>query len=236
MFEDKHLVIVGGSSGIGLRVARRALAQGARVTIGGRSQSRLDQAIATLPGAHGFIVDSTSRGSLQAFFARTGRIDCLFTPGASYQVGGFADSDQALAESPFRGKFWAQYWAVHAALPQLADDAAIVLVSGAASARPLKGGTAYAAANAAVEGLGRALAVELAPRRVNVIAPGTLDGELWQSRPQAMREAVFAYTAASTLLGRVGTVDDAADAALFLLGNAYTTGSCLYPDGGYSLR
>lgn len=237
MFQDKHLVVIGGSSGIGLRVARTAAQQGARVTIGGRSQARLDSALESIGnGARGLVVDSASRESLGAFFAQAGALDLLFTPGTSYVVGGFADSDAATAQSPFEGKFWAQYWAVHAALPYLAPEACVVLVSGAASARPIKGGAAYAACNAAIEGLGRALATELAPRRVNVIAPGTLDGELWQGRSAEVRDSAFAAYAQATLLKRVGRVEDAAQAALFLLANRYTTGSTLYPDGGYALR
>lgn len=234
---NKTLAIIGGSSGIGLRAARQAAAQGARVIIGGRDPQRLQQAQQQIGhDARAIPVDATSRESLQALFAATGTIDALFTPGASYQVGPFADDDAALARSPFDGKFWPQYWAVHAALPHLAAEASIVLVAGAAGARPVNGAAAYAACNSAIEGLGRALATELAPRRVNVISPGTLDGELWQGRPAAVREAAFEHYAEVTLLRRVGTVEDAADAALFLLGNPSMTGSTLYPDSGYVLR
>ncbi len=236
VFSNRTLVVIGGSSGIGLRLAIRAAAAGARVVIGARDPLRLQQATERIGhGAEGWTVDACDRNSLQAFFAHLSRVDLLFTPGASYQVGPFANEDAALAESPFKGKFWPQYWAVHAALPLLAADAAIVLVAGAAGARPIKGGTAYAACNAAIEGLGRGLATELAPRRVNVISPGTLDGELWRSRNAAQREAAFDHARVNTLLGREGAVDDAADAAFYLLANGYTTGSTLYPDGGYSL-
>ncbi|WP_423163138.1 SDR family oxidoreductase [Stenotrophomonas maltophilia] len=234
---NKTLAIIGGSSGIGLRAASRAAAQGAQVIIGGRDPQRLQQALLKVGhGARAIPVDGTSRDSLQAFFAGTGMIDALFTPGASYQVGSFVADNAALAYSPFDGKFWPQYWAVHAALPYLEADASIVLVAGAAGARPANGAAAYAACNSAIEGLGRALATELAPRRVNVISPGTLDGELWQGRPAALREAAFAHYADVTLLRRVSTVEDAADAALFLLGNPAMTGSTLFPDGGYVLR
>ncbi|UXL28954.1 SDR family oxidoreductase [Stenotrophomonas maltophilia] len=234
---NKTLAIIGGSSGIGLRAACQAAAQGAQVVIGGRDPQRLQQALLQVgQDARAIPVDGTSRDSLQAFFAGIGTIDALFTPGASYQVGSFAGDGAALAYSPFNGKFWPQYWAVHAALPYLTAEASIVLVAGAAGARPVNGAAAYAACNSAIEGLGRALATELAPRRVNVISPGTLDGELWQGRPAALREAAFAHYADVTLLRRVATVEDAADAALFLLGNPAMTGSTLFPDNGYVLR
>jgi len=236
VFSNRTLVVVGGSSGIGLRLAMRAAAAGAEVIIGGRDPVRLANAVERIGhGARGASVDSRDRGSLQRFFAPIAQVDMLFTPGASYQVGAFASDDVGLAQSPFDGKFWPQYWAVHAALPKLSNDAAIVLVAGAAGARPIKGGTAYAACNAAIEGLARGLATELAPQRVNVISPGTLDGELWQARPAAQREAAFDHARRSSLLQREGGVEDAADAAFYLLGNRYTTGSTLYPDGGYAL-
>jgi NAD(P)-dependent dehydrogenase (short-subunit alcohol dehydrogenase family) len=236
-FDGKTLVVIGGSSGIGLRAARQAALEGADVIIGGRDRQRLDAALAQIGhGARGGCVDAGSPAALDAFFANVPRIDLLFTPGSSYRIGDFASTDQTLVDSPFAGKFWPQYWAVQRALPRLTQDAAIVLVSGAASARPLRGAPAYAACNAAIEGLARALATELAPRRVNAIAPGTLDGDLWQRRDAAVREAAFAHYADATLLGRVGHVEDAADAALFLLGNRYTTGTTLFVDGGYALR
>lgn len=72
--------------------------------------------------------------------------------------------------------------------------------------------------------------------RVNVIAPGTLDGELWQSRSPKARESAFSHYAQATLLKRIGTVEDAAEAALFLMNNPYMTGATLSPDGGYTLR
>lgn len=237
MSRDKTLVVIGGSSGIGLRTAQLAAERGINVVVGGRSQDRLDSALARLGGvARGYTVDSASRESLAAFFGHIDSIDMLFTPGASYRVGSFADSPPEVAESPFAHKFWGQYWAVHAALPKLTERASVVLMSGAAGARPVKGGAAYAACNAAVEGLARGLATELAPRRVNVLAPGTVDSDLWRRRPAEHRDAAFSGYRAATLLGEVGRVDDVADAALFLLTNGSMTGSTLFADGGYVLR
>src|SRR5690606_17801379 len=103
-------------------------------------------------------------------------------------------------------------------------------------ARPLKGAAAYAACNSAIESLGRALALELAPVRVNTVSPGTIDGHLWRSRPDAVREPAFAHYASITALGRPGTEDEVADTVVFLMQNSFMTGTTLYPDGGYTLR
>jgi NAD(P)-dependent dehydrogenase (short-subunit alcohol dehydrogenase family) len=233
--EDRTVVVIGGGSGIGLEVARRAALDGAKVHLGGRTASKLAAAAEPM-GATWQVVDSTDQDSLAAFFGALDRVDHLFTPGASYVVGPMRELSDEDAASPFETKFWGQYHAVKHAVPRLAPDASIVLMSGAASVRPPGAAPAYVACNAAIEGLGRGLAVELAPVRVNVVAPGTIDGNLWAQRPAAVRESSFAQYSRDTLLHRVGRESEVADAVLYLFGNSYTTGSTLYPDGGYALR
>lgn len=231
----RTVVIIGGGSGIGLEVARRSALAGAKVHLGGRTPEKLSTAVKEVGGTWQ-VVDSTDQESLAAFFGALDRVDHLFTPGASYTVGPLRELSDEDAASPFVTKFWGQYHAVKHAVPRLAPDASIVLMSGAASVRPPGAAPAYVACNAAVEGLGRGLAVELAPVRVNVVAPGTIDGNLWAGRPADVREASFAQYRADTLLHRVGKESEVADAVLYLFGSTYTTGSTLYPDGGYALR
>ncbi|MEV8633976.1 SDR family oxidoreductase [Streptosporangium sp. NPDC051023] len=233
----RTVVIVGGGSGTGLQVARRVLAQGARVVLGGRTERKLAAAASELGAAATWrVVDNTDRGSLAAFFHDLDRIDHLFTPAASYQVGPMLKLTDEEAESPFTSKFWGQYHAVKYAAPKLAADGSVVLMSGAASVRPPVAAPAYVACNAAIEGLGRGLAVELAPVRVNVVSPGTIDGNLWSQRPEEMREAAFAQYRRDTLLHRLGTEEEVADTVVFLFTNGYMTGSTLFPDGGYAFH
>ncbi|MER5888636.1 SDR family oxidoreductase [Streptomyces sp. NPDC001941] len=234
---DRTVVLIGGGSGIGLRVAHQAVAAGARVVLGGRTEERLASAARELGAAATWrTVDVTDDASLAAFFDGLDRVDHLFTSAADYQVGPLRELGPREAESPFASKFWGQYHAVRHAAPALSPDGSVVLMAGAAGARPPGPAPAYAACNAAIEGLGRGLAVELAPVRVNVVSPGTIDGDLWARRPAAAREAAFAQYRRDTLLHRVGGEDEVAHAVLFLFTNGYTTGSTLYPDGGYTLR
>lgn len=237
VFRNKHVAIIGGSSGIGFSVAKRLAGEGARIVLGGRDLIRLQEASRELgPSVRAVQVDLEDKASIAAFFEAAGPLDHLFAPGASYRYGDLLEIADEVAESPFRSKFWGQYYAVKQALPQLSKDGSIVLMSGAAGARPLGTASAYAACNSAIEGLGRALALELAPIRVNVVSPGTIDSALWQRRPAELREAAYRGFAEATALGRVGHVEEVADAVVYLLGNTYTTGSVLYPDGGYTLR
>jgi NAD(P)-dependent dehydrogenase (short-subunit alcohol dehydrogenase family) len=235
--ENARVVIIGGGSGIGMAVAQKAIGAGATVVIGGRNENRLAQATGSLgPAASYRQVDTADKSSIRSFFAGIGRFQHLFTPAATYALGPIDEIDDETAESPFRSKFWGQYWAVRDALPHIDEAGSITLMAGAAGARPLKGASAYAACNSAIEGLGRALAVEIAPIRVNTISPGTIDGHLWGQRPEAEREAAFSHYAQIALAGRPGTEDEVAQAVLFLMENRFMTGSVLYPDGGYTLR
>lgn len=236
MEQIKTYAIIGGSSGIGFATAQQLIARGDRVYIGGRDPARLQGALDRLgPRATGQVVDTGDRAALADFFAAAPQLVGLFTPAASYQTGAFRDGDPASSEGLFAAKFWGQYWATLAALPALREDAAVVLMSGAASARPI-GAPAYAACNAALEGLARGLAIELAPLRVNCLSPGTTDSDLWRNRAEDIRNSAYMAWAGMTVQGRPATVQEQAHAAIFLLDNTHMTGSTLYCDGGYTLR
>lgn len=237
ILKDKTIVVIGGSAGIGLTVAQAAIERGAKVVIGARDPLKLTQAADVLGSrAKALQVDTADHASLAAFFQSTGLFDHLFISAATYKVVGLESDDEQAIESPLRSKFWGQYWAVKLAIPYLAKDGSVTLMAGAAGARPIKGGAVYAACNSAIEGLGRGLAIDLAPIRVNTISPGTIDGHLWQSRPPEVRQSAFEHYSQIALAGRPGTEAEIADTVLYLMGNSFMTGSTLYPDGGYTLR
>ncbi|MGC0362028.1 NAD(P)-dependent dehydrogenase (short-subunit alcohol dehydrogenase family) [Rhodococcus sp. 27YEA15] len=233
----KTVVLIGGGTGIGLQVAHLAVDAGAQVVLGGRTAVKLEAAVAELgESARWFTVDTSDDASVAAFFDNVPSVDAIFTTAADYQVGSFREQTVDEAASPFTSKFWGQYRVVRAALDKLTPTASVVLMSGAASVRPPAAAAAYVAANAAIEGLGRGLAVELSPVRVNSVAPGTIDGHLWGQRPAQVREAAFSWSAERAVVGRVGTEAEIAHAVFYLFTNTYTTGSTLYTDGGYALR
>jgi len=235
--EDRVVVLIGGGSGIGFEVARRVIAGGGSVVLGGRTPARLEAAVARLgERSRWHLVDISDLTSIDAFFETVPVVDGILTTAAEYVVGTIRELDLTDAASPFESKFWGQYRVVRSALDRLSPDASVVLMSGAASVRPPAAAPAYVAANAAIEGLARGLAVELAPIRVNAVSPGTIDGNLWAHRDEADRTASFAQYSADALLARPGREGEVADAVIHLLTNSFTTGSTLYVDGGYSLR
>lgn len=237
VFADRTVVLIGGGTGMGLEVARQVVAAGGRVVIGGRTRATLEAAAEDLGDqATWKLVDTSDASSVAHFFDDIDKVDGIFTTAATYVTGSIAELSIEDAATPFDSKFWGQYRVVKAALGKLSDDASIVLMSGAASVRPAGNAPAYTAANAAVEGLARGLAVELAPVRVNAIAPGTVDGHLWDQRDPEVRKAAFEFYTSISTIGRMGTEAEVAQAAVFLLINGVTTGSTLFPDGGYSFR
>ncbi|WP_458320056.1 SDR family oxidoreductase [Mycolicibacterium brisbanense] len=236
-FADRTVVLIGGGTGIGFAVAKLVVSGGGAVILGGRRADALAKAAAQLgPSATWHVVDTADDHSVEALFAQIDSVDGIFTTAATYITGSMRELSIGDAASPFVSKFWGQYRIVKAALPVLTADASIVLMAGAASVRPAGAAPAYVAANAAIEGLARGLAVELAPVRVNAISPGTVDGNLWNQRPPAVRQAAFDHFVNASTSGRLAREDEIAAAVVHLLLNSATTGSTLYPDGGYSLR
>lgn len=236
--ENKKIVLIGGGSGLGFEVARLCLSRGAEVVIAGRNTNRLSSACESLgPGATWHQVDVMDSESLERLFDRQASIDCLFSTAGVYVSGSMRHLTVEEAMTAFDAKFWGQYRAVKLALPRLSADASIVLMAGADSARPTAATPAYVACNSAMEGLGRGLAIELAPIRVNTISPGMMDGNFWLTRKsEAERAEALTRYGSRSPLGRVGTESEVAHGVVFLFESTFLTGSTLFLDGGFSLR
>lgn len=240
--ENKRVVIIGGSSGIGLATAVQAAEAGAHVVIAGRSKTRLEEAREQIAHVAGkgktgavsievYVLDNQDEQQIEQFFNQVGAFDHLFTPGAAYTRGPLI-SDRETAESCFKGKFWPQYFAAKYAAPYLSASGSITLMSGGFSQRPLEGGASYAACNGAIESLGKALAVELAPVRVNVVSPGTIWREGQEGTPRGEH---FKDYEKLSVLKRVGYNEEISHTVTYLMTNTFTTGSTLFVDGGYTM-
>lgn len=237
---DQHLLIVGGTSGIGLALAEAAVDEGARVTIAGRDAGRLEEAVLAIGGdVRGESVDVSDEDSIKALFARVGPIDHLIaTPGFDHSPALVAEADAAVVEKLFRTKFLGQYLLAKHAVSQLSESGSITLTSGVLSTRPAAGFAALASVNAGIEALGRTLALELSPRRVNVVSPGVIDtGKRFAHLEAAERTTKLQSTFGDALpVKRVGLPQDVAQAYLFAMQNPFLTGQTLTVDGGNSVR
>jgi NAD(P)-dependent dehydrogenase (short-subunit alcohol dehydrogenase family) len=234
-----RIVVTGGSSGIGLELARLAIEAGAgEVILAGRSAQRLAAAAQSLGGAcTTLVLDVTDESAVAQAFAALGPFDHLVTAAAGTYRGTVVELDTAKARELFESKFWGQHHCVKHGGPQVLDTGSITLFSGWISRKPMMGTGTLAAVDGAIEALGRVLALELAPVRVNTVVPGMIDTPLWSARltPEQRREH-FSKVAQSLPVGRAGTAVDVAHAVLFLMTNGFTTGAVLDVDGGQGTR
>lgn len=238
--EGERVLIVGGSSGMGLALARRCLAHGARVIIVGRDENRLGRARAALD-APAFLetvaADITQEAQVAELFERTGRLDHIVSTAAdiagAYEL--LPSLDLKAAQRVVASKFFGPLLLAKHGAPHLPATGSLTFTSGIAAHRPAVRGTIVAAINAALEGLVRALAVELAPIRVNAVSPGWVDTPIWSAVAGDRKAETLEAMARRLPVGRVGRPDDIADAIGFLLGNTFTTGTILHVEGGHRL-
>ncbi|CAI0896376.1 SDR family oxidoreductase [Serratia entomophila] len=228
----QKLVILGGSSGIGAAVAYAATARGADVVLASRRAAG-SQRQATECGLRIMQADITDERSLHALFAAVGAFDHLVIT-AGPQVSGklLADTAIAQAQADFNVKFWGTLRTVQAALPTLAPQGSITLTSGQLSRKYLSGQLIKTGINAAMEAVGKQLAKELAPRRVNVVSPGITATEAYDAMSAAQRQALFERVGESLPVGRVGQAADIAAGYLLAMENSFVTGSVIDIDGG----
>ena len=230
----KRVVVLGGSSGIGLAVAEHAFTQGADVVVVSSNPDRLQKAVQSLGGrVDGHTADLSDERAIAALFDKLGRLDHLvYTAADSLQLNDLSATDLTQARSMFELRYWSALAAVKYASPHIRKGGSIVLTTGIAGRRPRKGWVVVASVAGSIESLTRALAIELAPIRVNAVSPGVVRTNLWQNMDAEARENLFESVGKSLPVGRVGEADDIAQAYLFLMQEGFSTGQTVIVDGG----
>ena len=233
---DKTVVILGGSSGIGLATAKAAKAEGARVIITGHSRERLDAALRELGGdVHAVSLDVANEAGTRSFFDELPGVDHLFITAATVTLGAGLAPDTETLRPGMDTRFWGSVYAAKYGAAKMPPDGSITFMSGTSAWRPIPGSSVASASCGAVEAFARALAVDLAPIRVNTIAPGLIDTPLIADVMGANAPAIMKSEAKRLPVGRVGRGEDIAEAVLFLMKNGFTTGITLTVDGGRTL-
>lgn len=233
MAEGHNVVIVGGTAGIGLELARHLVDSGDDVVLTGRDGDRAEQVAKELGGrARGLGFDLARPAEIAPALAGLERVDHLVLAAIERDINTATDYDIDKAIRLVTLKLVGYTEVVHVLLPRLAPGASIVLFGGGAKDRPYPGSTTVSTVNGGIAGMMNSLAVELAPIRVNTIQPGIIgDSPFWRDKPAAVLDVFIAQTP----LGRLATMAEVVDATLFLMRNRAVNGVTLRVDGGWLL-
>lgn len=226
-----QVVIVGGTSGIGLATAHRLIRDGYEVTVLGRDEKKLADAKAHFTGVAR--LDATDPEATAEFFGGFGPFEHLVLSLSGGRLGGGPLRDTPLDKirASFEGKLFP-----YLSVIQHADVTSSITVVTAASARSARSGSVMAAAvNGAIERVVPPLASELAPVRVNAVSPGAVDTPWWDFLSPDAKAENFAHLAATLPVGRVGEATDIAAAIAYLIDASFVTGSILAVDGGFTV-
>jgi NAD(P)-dependent dehydrogenase (short-subunit alcohol dehydrogenase family) len=231
--KNARVLVIGGTSGIGLGVASAAAEHGAIPIVVSRQQSSVDRALAQLPEqARGATVDLTDPESLTRLAADVGDIEHLvFTAGESLELRPLADLTPDVITGFFQTRFIGALTAVRMFSPRITVGGSITLTSGTAAEQPGFGALPVSVCGA-MNALTKALAVELAPIRVNAVAPGVVRTPLWNAMSGADRQHMYDQAAQQVPLGRIGEAADVARAYLYCMEQEWATGTVLTIDGG----
>ena len=226
----KKAIVIGGTSGIGLATSIRLVEMGASVVAVSRDPSKAGDVPAGIRLA---ALDTRNESDVQAFFEAEGKIDILVNSatGGSRAFGPFLEMDMQGFKGSF-DKLWGYANVVRHGAPHIADDGAIVLVSGSPARRPKPGQIALSAVGGAVEALTRALSAEIAPKRINVVSPGIIDTPMVALSGEE-RDKHYQNVTKSHLIERAGTSEEIASAIIFAIENDYVTGTTIDVDGGW---
>ncbi|WP_329454242.1 SDR family oxidoreductase [Streptomyces sp. NBC_01497] len=231
---DTTVLVIGRGGGIARATALAARAAGARVVVAGRDQGTLSAAYDD-PGITAERVDVTDEGSVEALAERLGEVDHIVSTASARARGLVGDLAQDTVRLSFDVKVIGPMLLAKHFKGRIRDGGSLTVLSGSSARKPVPGMLAVAATNAAADAVVQALAVELAPVRVNAVSPGTIDTGAYDALGEEKKAGLFADRAARNPARRIGTAEDVAGAALFAMTNTFLTGASLPLDGGEPL-
>ena len=235
--KGQKIVIIGGSSGMGLATSQALVRESATVFIASRSKEKLAAAKALVAGeVQTSSLDFTDESAVNKFFETTGRIDHLVMAAAGPPAWGkFLELDPAALRTAFNTKFWGYFNCARSAVAYLRDDGSIIFLTGGASRAAIPGTSGLAAVNGAITCMAYTLAKELAPLRVNVISPGLIDTPAYDWMTADEKQAFFEQMGGGLPVQRIGQSHEIGEAVLLLIRNGFITGAVLDVDGGARL-
>jgi NAD(P)-dependent dehydrogenase (short-subunit alcohol dehydrogenase family) len=233
--QDQTVLVVGRGGGLARGIVLAARDAGAHVVAAGRDQDALSAAYDGEPAVSTEYADLTDESSIEALGKRLGSVGHVVSTGSARARGKVADLDRDAVRLSFDTKVIGPLMLAKHLAPRVAEGGSFVIFSGVFATKIRVGSLAVAITNAAADTLARSLALELAPIRVNAISPGVIDTGAWDALGEKGKAEVFAARSAQNPAGRIGTVDDIANAVLFAMTNTFLTGQTLHIDGGEPL-
>jgi NAD(P)-dependent dehydrogenase (short-subunit alcohol dehydrogenase family) len=233
----QRVVVIGGTSGIGQAVAQAVAGAGGTAIVASSGKEHVDEAVATIGGTtEGYRVDVTDEDSIRALFDQVGEFDHLvYTAGAHLLFKPIGEMTMAEARGSFDVRFWGAFAAAKYGTPRMRPGGSIVFTSGVICTRPAANLTGPVSATGAIEALARALSVEIAPLRVNVVRLGPVGRKRSPGTSEADHKALYQQVSDKLLIKRMGSPAEAAAGYLHLMENGFAIGTVFTLDGGYVL-
>ena len=239
-FTGQKIIVVGGSSGIGLGVAKAVLDSGAEVVLVGRSPGKLQAAEQSLDAGRrvrSLAADMAEEADLARLFQEAGTFDHLVSTAGTPPPGDPIErTDMAVVRRFVDNKLIGAVTLAKHAVATLKRGGSMTFTSGINKDRPpVPGGAVVSAIAGSFSFFARALALELAPTRVNIVSPGWVDTPMWDEIVGEAKSGFFAGMAGRLPVGRIATPADIAPAYLYLMESVFTTGETIHIDGGHGL-
>lgn len=234
ILKDKNVLIAGGSSGMGLAIAKSVLAEGAIVHLVSTNITKLEAAKAALGSTNVFIyaVDISNEEAVTALAAKISTLDHLVTTAARLTFKPLLQLTKAEIDQMVHSKFWGPVLLTQKFANKINKDGSIIYYSGVAADKGSAGAAIVGALNSALHGLAKNLVYEISPIRVNVVSPGVVATPTWNFMSEDNQKGFYDDVANSLPVKRVGMAEDLAQTALYLMKNKYTNGTVITIDGG----
>jgi NAD(P)-dependent dehydrogenase (short-subunit alcohol dehydrogenase family) len=233
----KKIVVIGASQGIGYETAKLLDQNEAMVIIASRTKEKIEAAANSISkNVLAKTLDFTDELAVKSFFDEIGTIDHLVCSGSSNSVwGAFPEIETSALQNAFNSKFFGYYFSAKHALPVLSKNGSIVFIAAGSARKAIPGTAGLAAVNGAILAMGRTMASELGPVRVNMVSPGIVDTPYYNWMNDTQKQALFKQMGDRLPIGRIGKPEEIAHSIIMLLENDFVTGAVLDVDGGGTL-
>ncbi|WP_309640262.1 SDR family oxidoreductase [Flavobacterium sp.] len=233
---EKTIVVIGGSSGIGLSVAQKAHEFGANIVLTSRDLSKA-KSVADTIGAHvkGYALDVSDELAVNDFFESFETIDHIYVAAGSTKLGSLSEGSLEENMETFNIRLLGSLRVVRAAVGKIPALGSVTFTGGVSTDRPIAGAWVSGLGTAAAEQFARVLVMEFPNIRFNAVSPGYTDTPLWDSIMGTDKNEILATIAATLPVKKIASPEEVAAAVLFMMSNQSITGEVIHVDGGARL-